>query len=129
MNPVFIAQNGIICAILGVTQKTSSGGLFQELGIMELRDILRYVTVTFVFRSLNNPNLDEFSLQQYNRNTRQLNQRIICLPNWVLDCCRRGVRFCGANLFNGLPVYLRQSNSYNSFKYGVKRFLAGDDVV
>ena len=63
MNPVFIAHKEIIRAILGITQRTSSCGLFQELGIMELIEILKHVTVIYVFRSQNNPNLDEFSLR------------------------------------------------------------------
>ena len=128
MNSVFIAQKGNIRANLGVTRRTSSGGLFHELCIMETRKFLMYVTVTYVFRSLKNPNLDDFSLQLYKLNTRPSNQRIKCLPDWVLEC-RRGLRFRRANLFNGLPVCLKQSGSYNSIKYGVKQVLAGNGVV
>ena len=57
----------LVITFLGVRQITSSAGLFQELGILEPKDVLKYETATYVYRSLNNPNLDEFSLQRYNQ--------------------------------------------------------------
>ena len=68
INPAFIAQKGINRAFLGVTQRTTSGCLFQELGVLGLRDFLKNEKITYVFKSLNSSNLDEFSLQQYETN-------------------------------------------------------------
>ena len=36
------------------------------------------MTITYVYRSLDNPILDKVSFQKYNRKTRQANQCVIC---------------------------------------------------
>ena len=63
-----LVRRGISMQFLhGVTQRTSPGGLFQELSIIEMREISKYFIATYVFRSLNNPNLEEFSIEPYYR--------------------------------------------------------------
>ena len=57
--------------------------------IPEMKDFLKYVTVTYIYRSLNNPNLDELLHQRNNRNMRHPNQFQTIFPNCdsvVLTC-------------------------------------------
>ena len=100
VSPVFIAQKGTLRAILMIRQRTSICGLFWELTILELGDILEHVTVAYVYISLIIPNSEEFPFQQCNQNTRKSKQVLISFPNSVLDCCRRGERL------RGLTIYL-----------------------
>ena len=108
MNPVFITQMVIIHAILGVRQTPTTGGLFKNFGILKLKDISKYVIVTYEYRTLSNSNLADFLFQLYNRNTMQSNQNLISFPNWVLICCTWRERNRVAYLFNGLPLAHRQ---------------------
>ena len=55
IDPVFIVQKDIIQAIHSASVRTTTYGLFQELGFLKLDEVLSYVTVTYAYGSLNIP--------------------------------------------------------------------------
>lgn len=123
LNPVHIVQKGIIRAIHGVARRTPSQRLFHELEIFQLPDVLRYVTATYVYRSLSNPDLHEFQMRNYFVNTRESGQGLLYLPNWVLDCCRFGVQYRGSDIYNKIPLDIRVTERYSVFKARLKRHI------
>ena len=79
---VFIVQKGIIRAMCGANRRTASQDLFEVLGLLNLTEDLKCVTVAYVYRSLAKLCLNEFSFQAHVRNTRQATQALLFVPNW-----------------------------------------------
>ena len=122
LNLIFIAQKGIIRAICGVWRRTPTDFLFRESKHSRFSENISFVTCSSVYRSLNNPSLNEFSYRQYSRLTREATNQILCVPNVRLVCCRQGILYHGPIIYNELPFEIRGSHNFISTKIKLKRY-------
>ena len=89
LNPVFIVHKGVIRAMFWVNRITQSQGLFEELELLKFNEDLKCVTVSYVYRSLANPWLNEFKFQAHVRYTRQTARTLLFEPNWTLNVLQK----------------------------------------
>ena len=54
-DPAFIVQKGATWRKCWIDRRTPSQGLFEELGLLKLTEVLKCVTVVYAYRSLVNP--------------------------------------------------------------------------
>ena len=107
----------------GANRKTSSQGLFKKLGLLKLTEVLNFVTVAYVYRSLANPCLNELCFKRHVRNTRQANQALLFVPNWSLTCCRSAIQYRGWAMYNEIPIDIRKIDNYQSFTRNLKLYI------
>ena len=126
-NPVFIVQKGVIRAMCGPNRRAPFQ-FFQELGLLKLTEVLKCGAVPYIYRSLANPCLNEFSFQTHVRNTRQGTQALLFVPNRRLTCCRNRIQYRDSATYNEIPINIRQIENYQSFKRNLKKYIKDSRV-
>ena len=104
----------------GAYRRTPSQGLFEELGFLKLTEVLKCVTVVYVYRSLANPCLNEFIFHPHIRSTRQATRALLFVPNWRLTSCRYAIQYHGSAMYNEKPIDIIHIDNYQSFKRNLK---------
>ena len=113
LNPIFIAQKGAIRAIYGESRRTPTNFIFEESKPLRFSDVISFVTCNYVYSSLNNPSLNEFSYRQYSGLTRDATNQLLYVPNVRLECCRQGLLHRGPIIYNELPLEIRSNHNLN----------------
>ena len=120
---VNIMQKGIIRAMLGVNRRTHSEPLFRELGLLNVDQIHRYTSGTFVYRSLRDVHM--FKFRSFAKNTRDSVSYLLNVPFVTSTRCRQGITFRGPTIYNSIPLNIRNIINYDSFEIIYKRFILG----
>ena len=97
-------------------RRTPYQGLFEELGVIKLTEVPKCATAAYVYRSLLNSWLNEFSFRTHARNTRQATQALFIVPNWSLTCSRNAIQYCGLAMYNEITIDIRQIVNYQNRK-------------
>ena len=84
-NAVVIGQKGNFRAIHEIRQSHNGGNV--SINRFTRIEIMKYVAVAYVFRSMNNKDLDEFSFENYNRNIRHSNLSLLGFRSAVKTWC------------------------------------------
>ena len=125
INKLIIAQKKIIRAISGTPSREPSSPLFENLQLLKVENILIFFRCLYVFKSLNNMNsfvgFERPAPAQYH--TRQSERNTLVVPNYRTDHSRQSILFTGTAAWNDLPESIKSSQSSNSFKYQLKRFM------
>lgn len=125
LNRLFILQKKIIRIISHVSNKTHTAPLFQELRMLTLWDINKYLIGCFMYRVFHKKVPDLFQtffvtnmdIHQYN--TRQ--ESLLHIPYVKTDLGKTGIRYSGAIIWNSILKSVMQTNvSECSFKNALK---------
>ena len=97
--------------------------LFNNLGLLKLNNIRIYMSLLYVYKSLQKGS-SLFVRYHHNAHyTRANNLSLVQLPNVFSTHSRRGIRWTGVELWNVLPLGIRRAPCYDAFKRQVKQYL------
>ena len=107
--------------------------LFKELGILTIKDIHRYVTAQFMYRSHNSllpPIFGNFFTQNYDIHDHDTRQKKHLHPQrFTSEIGRRGIRRNGMFIFNQIiTLNVPLDTSLPVFKYNFKRLLKHNQI-
>ena len=123
LNPLKIVHKKIIRAIKGACRFAHSEPLFLDLGLLNLDTTHRYMTGTYVYRSLNNPLISTFYYRSSDVNTRESVQNLLEIPLITSTLCRQVIHYRGSTIFNSIPLQIRSYDNYVTFKINFKKLL------
>jgi hypothetical protein len=108
----------VVRLIAGVNPRTPCRQLFKELNILTIvslyiLEVTSYLTRHHQFIELNS------NVQAYN--TRR--KRDIHIQSYKTDLYKRSVINMGSKLYNKLPDYIKETESYKTFRKQLKSFL------
>ena len=97
----------------------------KEMRIMSLQKQLEYNKGLFMYKVLNNETPEYISNLYTHTPSRYSNSRHyhICLPRPNIDIFKTSISFCGAYLWNNLPLTTRSCQSLSSFKRKLRAHL------
>ena len=91
LKPLKVVHKEIIRAIRGACRFAHSEPLFLELGLLNLDTTHRYMTGTYVYRSLNNHLISIFYYRSSDENTRESAQNLLGFPFITSTLCRQAI--------------------------------------
>ena len=101
--------------------------LLKDLHWLPIEYRIRFKTILFVYKSLRGEGpaylaslLDEFKPLQ---NLRSINKMLLKVPKWKGKYGQRAFSVAGPQLWNELPLFIKQACSTNSFKHLLKTHL------
>ena len=99
--------------------------LFNRLKLLNLNNIVNYMSLLFVFKSIQSegPLFTRYPENNYYNTRATTMSSLQMMPNIFSTHSRRGVRWTGAGLWNWLPADLRKITNYSTFKIIVKKHL------
>ena len=127
LQKMFILQKKIMRIISCVGYRTSTSPLFMQHKLLTLKCINMYIVATFMYECVNGnaPHMfkEYFTVNRnvHSHNTRQLNH--LHIVKWHLNIRKFSFRVHGAQLWNSIPLNIRESKSLNIFKSKMKRYL------
>ena len=124
LKPLQILQNRILRSICGLNRRTSTAPVFREHGLLNISEIYHYITASYIYKDLNGINFHDFSYRQVaGMLTRSDDGNFLSLHSTNILNSRQSVRYRGIELYNAIPLRIRNSGSFNSFKFGLKQYL------
>ena len=124
LKPLQVLQNRILRNICGLNRRASTVPVFREHRLLNIRAIYCYITASYIYKDLNGINFHNFCHRRVSGMlTRSDDSNFLILHSTNILNSRQSVRYHGVELFNALPLCIRNSNSLNSFKLSLKRHL------
>ena len=124
MRPLLMMQKKIIRTLnfSGYTDHTDP--LCKAMNILKVPTLNYYSRCNFIFKSINNLNHCQW-FQYYvgGYDTRMSRDRHLIVSNVNSDHSRRSIMHSGVKFWNSLPRELRDAQTYDSFKWKLKKFL------
>ena len=127
LNRIHILQKRAIRIITNSLPLTHSDPLFKKCKLLNIYDINKFVTSTFMYSYVNNilpkflENCFVDNKSKTNCSTRQCDNLFI--PNYKYDISRCTVKYAGPTLWNALPANFKSINSLSTFKKKYKLHL------
>ena len=106
-----------------------SSKIIQKLGWMNIDQRYQYFTGILMFKSLNNlaplplQNLFSHVCTKHSYNTRNASDDALSLPKCHLECYKQSLEYAGADLWNKIPISIRNSFTLSSFKRHFKSYI------
>ena len=122
IKPLQVIQNKIIRAICGADRLSSSTPLYSSLKLFNIRSIYKYMACNYVHKSLMKSE-GEFSLQRHPHNTRQAQNMMLSVPFTRYSQTMQSILFSGPRIYNSLPITIKESRTFPTFKYRLKNQL------
>ena len=107
-----VALKKIIRAIMFKSQYEHTTPLFNRLKLLNFNNIVKYMSLLFVFKSIQSEGPLFTRYPENNYNTRATTMSLLQMPNIFSTHSRRGVRWTGAGLWNWLPAVCRPQKDY-----------------
>jgi hypothetical protein len=111
-------QKGVMRSMAGVSGRTSRRQLFKELNILTLVSLYILEVICYIRK---HQQFVELNSNFHTYNTRRKTD--IHIQSYSTDLCKRSVINMGTKLYNKLPGYIKQINSYKTFRKKLKSFL------
>ena len=122
LNKLFTKQKKAIRLIMKKQRHTHTNPLFYKLKLLKLNDICKLNTLIFIFKSLNNLVYSTLHFQirivagyQLRNNGNQLQ-----VPFSRYNYVKAFIRIRGPNLWNTIPLAIRESRTLMTFKRKIK---------
>ena len=118
--------------VVSLLRVTPSMNIYLHYNILTFDNIFRYFTLLKLYRFLNNLEIDTnrdiylsiFNSQiDHNHHTRFKAHLNFQPPFFHKSKCQQSFVFQSLKLWNELPIYLKQNQTYNQFKFGLKSHL------
>ena len=122
---IFVVQKRAVRTINHAGYADHTNNLFKTNNLLKLKDINILESVKFVHKELAKQDSEYFSYRQNDhgmalRNIHQLN---VNLPQPRTEHDRNFVTFSGAQMWNNLPLHLKEIRNPTTFKINVKKYL------
>ena len=114
---LIIQQKRIIRVLANIPFNGHTSAAFHKFEILKFDDIYKFHVAIYMYK---NHALPKFSVQ-HDINTRNRNLKVPSFNRLTL--CQHSISYSGPTIWNSLPVYLKQLDSFTSFKKQLKRHL------
>lgn len=126
VKPLQILQNKALKYVFKLPSTFNTRQLFEgpAKGILPVKGVVLQLTLTFIYKVINNKIHTNLIFPINNSNTRQnqhLKHSILPKTNYG----KRDIKFTAPIVFNKLPIEVKKSPSVEAFKYRIKRHLGG----
>jgi len=111
-------QNKVCRRILSLERMTSKQEIYPKMGKLGLEGLYKYRMIMFMHK-----NRDSFDLHTSISNTRMSSGLVAAVPNWRKYHSRTQAKFQGSNIFNKLPVVIRNEGRVGLLKRNLKAIL------
>ena len=133
LDKLYILQKEAVQIISHVNWRHHSEPLFKKLGILTIKDIHKYVTAQFMYRSHNSllpPIFGNFFTQNYDIHYHDTRQKKHLHPQrFTSEIGRRGLRRNGMFIFNQIITpNVPLDTSFPVFEYNFKRLLKHNQI-
>ena len=118
LSPLVLLQKKIIRIITGQSYFAHTDPLFLQTGILKIPDIHKYLLGIYMFKNKMNNNLPR-SLHDYY--TRGFNNIPIAFQRLTLT--QHSINYEASQVWNNLPLDIRNSTSLHIFKKSLKQYL------
>lgn len=122
LEPLLILQKKLVRVISFKPKFYPSAPLFNNLNILTIKQINNYNCCTYVFKQLQTGS-DWFVPYRQPANTGLSARNTLTVPAIMTTHSRQSVRWTGTHIWNSLPPELRDENSFNSFKFKLKKYI------
>lgn len=120
-----IMQNKIVKTLFQYPYLTATNKIYNETKIMTVRQLYTYSTCILI-RKIINKNINiSLSFTKHSQIIKRSTRRasLLVLPKVRTNYGKRNITFEGAQLYNKLPPYIKNVNSFNVFKYKLLRYI------
>ena len=124
-------QNRSARAVTGIFDyQISSSKIIQDLGWMTIKERLVYFTSCLLYKCLNDlaptylTNQFQYIRQYHNYPTRSANLSNLVMPRPNTSLFTHSFSYFGAKTWNTLPLHVRTSTSFSTFKPSLKKILS-----
>ena len=123
LKPLIVLHKKILRCIAGIGRLESVQPVYPTLRILPLHKMYEHVTCVFVYKSIAQRN-GLFSERINNFYVfRNSELQLLDIPRAVSTHSKQCILYSGAKLYNLIPVHIRLSSPFNSFKLQLKSFL------
>ena len=121
--PLVVLHKKILRCMTGLRRRESVQPVYSSLRILPLHKLYEHVTCAFVYKSISLGN-NLFSERINNFYVfRNSDQQLLDLPRVFYTHSKQCILYSGPNFYNLIPLDIRNSPSFNSFKVRLKSFL------
>ena len=122
LKPLITAHKRIVRSICSANFRHPTQPLMTDLGFLNIKEIYTYMSGNYVYKSLNALcNCDWFTLRQSTYSTRSIDRHELFVPFAHSWQTMNSLRIAGANIWNRLPAYVQECNTYYGFKAALKK--------
>ena len=127
--PLHILQKRALRIISFSHPRTSSRPLFQNLGILNIFEIVKFQLCEIAYKHVNQqlPDIFQYFFKEvqfsHNYNIRSASNRHLSLPRVNLNYGKFGVKYASAVSWNDVPIGIKASTSHQMFKTSYRNFL------
>ena len=119
---IVVSQKFIVRSIVGANRRASTGPIFNELGILSLEEIYAYMCGLYVYKSLCSQE-QIFTYATHHHATRSSLMNLLEVPHLYCYHSKQSIRYAGVAAFNQIPLEIRQTLTYTSFKRKYKQYI------
>ena len=113
LNKLFLLQKKIVRITTNSSYFEHSSPLFYQTKILNIYDLHKYMLSIFMYKNLRSGS-SEFAVSGSNYNTRAADDIV---PHFQrLTVTQRSVTFAGPNVWNSIPLQIREAQTLSSFK-------------
>ena len=128
LKPLIVSQKRVIRTITYNNRLTHTAPLFNELEILNIKQLNKYCVCVYVFKCLNHLS---FSFENFiltnNVHGRVLRDPLrLMLPHYTSTQRQQSIMFRGCSVWNDLPLEIRMSPSFLVFKKTLKIYLLSE---
>ena len=118
ISKILSIQKRVIRLIAGVNPRTPCRQLFKELNILTIVSLYILEVISYLRRP---HQFVQLNSNVHTYNTRR--KRDIHIQSYKTDLCKRSGVNMGSELYNKVPGYIKQIDSYKTFRKELKSFL------
>ena len=118
LQSIFLLQKRAIRIITKSSYLDHTNPLFKSTEIMKFFDLIKLETASFMFKNNDDPIFDRLF---HNYNTRFRDNLIP--PNHDLSLFKRSMQYNGPNIWNSIPIIIKNKQNIKSFRKSYKTYL------
>ena len=123
LKPLVVAHKRAVRILAGKPRYEHTNNLFIETKLLKLKEINIYFSTLFVYKCLNNIIQNKFYTFRTNIRYTFREHSLLEVPHVRSNQSQTCITYCGAKIWNQLPLSLRTVPSLTSFKLNLKKYL------
>ena len=123
LKPLIVLHKKILRCLSGLGRIESVQPVYSSMRILPLHKLYEYVTCAYVYKSiLLGSNIFSERINDF-YDFRNADLRLLDVPRVFFSHSKQCILYSGPNLYNLIPLHIRNSSTFNSFKVQLKSFL------
>ena len=124
LKPLVVMQKKIVRVMCYRSRLDHTGGIFNDLKILKIDQIVYYTRCNFIYKSIHSHNYcNLFSYYESEYNTRLSNNRCLILHRSRSDHSKMSIVHNGVKMWNDVPRVVRDITNYCTFKFKLKEYI------